>query len=336
MRLSEIADSSTMTLWHGGRGLQFNHMEMLPAKHGRWEYGPGLYLTTHYDTARSYAKGGGSVYKVVVEKGTELNTVDVPLEDAIDFVKRYAIGKHRKDLISDLQNNLNRSGVLKLYVLINLCVNYECLSPKNTVALRKFVVEHGADYEISKGFKGRSETIVIVFNPAIIKSVTPVKASDVKVGDFEQSINEVKIDNKNGAGATPNNEEIDYFGFRILMKPSTFLKLAASMDSDQGDRLVNYVKDGGAIASPFLRVKIPDEWGNAEYSTPASIASHEGRHRMIAVQKVDGDLPIEVHMLFAGGLRARNIKPEWFQLMNNEMYSEEGNLVKGPIFQLKK
>ena len=44
-------------------------------------------------------------------------------------------------------------------------------------------------------------------------------------------INEIIIDNRNGAGATPNNEEIDYLGFRILMKPSVFLKLDATLQN---------------------------------------------------------------------------------------------------------
>ncbi len=340
MKIQEIVES-TMTLWHGGRGLQFNHMEMLPAKKGRWEYGPGLYLTTHYDRARDYAKGGGTVYKVIVEKGTELSQVDVELTDAIDFVNRYVIGKHRKDIINDLKNNFNRSGILKLAILINLCINYDALSSKNTVDLRKFIIEKGADYEISKGYGGRSETIVIVFNPSVIKKVIPTKAADVHPDEYQQTINEVRIDNKNGAGATPNNEEIDYFGFRILMKPSIFLKLAAPVSNEKVNRLVDYVKNGGAIASPFLKITIPDEWRDDDYSFPASVASHEGRHRMIAVQKVDGDIPIEVHMLFSNGLRARNIKPEWIEHINNKLISEMqdsgfNEVFTGPFFQLKK
>lgn len=341
MRLNEIVESSTMILWHGGRGLQFNHMEMLPAKKGRWEYGPGLYLTTHYDRARQYAKGGGTVYRVIIEKGTELSNVNVELSDAIDFVKRNVIGKYRKDIITDLQNSFDRSGILRLSNLINLCINYDALSPKNTVELRKFIVSQGADYEISKGYGGRDETIVIVFNPAIIRKVTPVKASDVTMDEREQNITEVRIDNKNGAGATPNNEEIDYLGIRVAMKPSIFLKLAAPMDSESVDRLVDYVKNGGAIASPFLRVSIPENWKDEDFSSPAAIYSHEGRHRMIAIQKIDGDVPIEVHIIFANGLRAKNIRPEWINQMNNHMLSELQNsginhIVKGPLFQLLK
>lgn len=154
-------------------------------------------------------------------------------------------------------------------------------------------------------------------------------------------INEVIIDNKNGAGATPNNMEIDYLGLRILMKPSIFLKLASPMDSESIDRLVDYVKNGGVIASPFLRVEVPEEWVRGDYSYLASVMSHEGRHRMVAVQKIDGDIPVEVHMLFAKGIRARNIKPEWIKHLNRGMISEmqdsgDNYPVDGPLFTLIK
>ena len=190
MKIRELLEevSQTMTLWHGGRGLQLNHMEMFPAKRKRWDYGPGLYLTTHYETARKYAKGGGTTYKVTIVKGTDISNVTIDVNDAINFVKRYVIGKFRKPMIEDLNNNLKKNGTLRLEVVVNLCVNYECLTPKNTIALRRFLIEHGADYSISKGFSGRNETIVIVYNPAIIKKIEPVKASDVTLDQWKQHI----------------------------------------------------------------------------------------------------------------------------------------------------
>jgi hypothetical protein len=191
MKITELLEDSsdTMTFWHGGRNLQFNHMEMLGAKHGRWEYGPGLYLTNHYETARKYAKGGGSTYKVTVEKGTDIKQITIDLKEVIDFVKRYVIGKHRSNIIDDLKNNLNKLGILQLEVLVNLCVNYDALSPKNTVELRKFLVNHGADYEIVRGYGGRDEHIAIIFNPTKIKNIEPIKASDVTLDQWKLLIN---------------------------------------------------------------------------------------------------------------------------------------------------
>ena len=174
-------DDNTMSLWHGGRGLEFTYDTMLPHKKGRWEHGPGLYLTTHFDTAAKYAKGGGKVYLVTIDKGKNINDIRVSLKDVIDFTKRYVIAKHRQNIINDLENIAKRQSdnTVPLVSLSNLCLNYEALSANNTIALRNFLVEHGADYEISTRFGGRDETVVIVFNPKIIRSVRPIKTSDV-------------------------------------------------------------------------------------------------------------------------------------------------------------
>ena len=40
----------------------------------------------------------------------------------------------------------------------------------------------------------------------------------------------VNIDNKNGRGAVPHNQEVDYFGMRVKMKPSTFIALASKLE----------------------------------------------------------------------------------------------------------
>ena len=182
----EIAQ--TMTLWHGGRNLQFNHMEMIPVKKGRWEYGPGLYLTTHYETARKYARGGGNTYKVTVEKGKDISNITIPLNEAIDFVNRYVKKDYRRIIVKDLINNVDRVGVLNLQVLVNLCVNDQCLTPKNTISLRKFLVDHGADYDIVSRYNGRDESIVVIYNPQKIKKIEIVKSSSVTLDQREQHI----------------------------------------------------------------------------------------------------------------------------------------------------
>lgn len=37
------------------------------------------------------------------------------------------------------------------------------------------------------------------------------------------------IDNKDGWGAVPYNQEVNYFGLKVKMTPSIFLKLAAPL-----------------------------------------------------------------------------------------------------------
>jgi len=187
MKISDLFenDGNTMTLWHGGRGLEFSYNEMMPHKKGRWEHGPGLYLTTHYDTAFKYAKGGGKVYSVTIRKGNSIDNVVVNLKDAIDFVKEFAMKKFKDKIINDLEqiSYRNVKDGINISAVVNLCLNYDALRPSSTVALRQFLIKNGADYEMSPRFGGRDETIVILFNPELIKSVKPIKASDVDTDD---------------------------------------------------------------------------------------------------------------------------------------------------------
>jgi len=146
--------------------------------------------------------------------------------------------------------------------------------------------------------------------------------------------NEVAIDNKSGAGSVPFNQEIDYFGLRTTMRPSTFLRLAAPLGQEHSAELEKYIADGGAIGAPFLEIKIPAEWDDGDFSKPAQVTGHEGRNRMTAVRKLEGDAPIEVHILPRGGYRARDITPEFKAALAKSLYAEKSTtLVSGPLFE---
>jgi hypothetical protein len=146
-------------------------------------------------------------------------------------------------------------------------------------------------------------------------------------------ITEVTIDNVKGAGATPYNQEIDYFGLRVKMKPSVFLKLALPLGQEHSAELEKYIADGGAIGSPFLEIKIPPEWDDSDFSKFAQVAGHEGRNRITAIKKLEGDEPIEVHLIPRGGLRARDLTAEFVEKLQEGMYAERStHLVSGPLF----
>lgn len=186
MKINEILlenQENVMTLWHGGRGLEFSYQEMLPHKKGRWEHGPGLYLTTHYETAAKYAKGGGKVYEVTIRKGTNINDVTIDKQEAIDFIKKIVIKRLQPGIIENIERAAQRGDnpeVIRINIIVNLCLNYDALQAANTVLLRQFLVNHGVDYDIEPRFGGRNETVVIVYNPKCITKVKSVKASDVE------------------------------------------------------------------------------------------------------------------------------------------------------------
>ncbi len=146
-------------------------------------------------------------------------------------------------------------------------------------------------------------------------------------------LTEVVIDNQNGWGAVPFNSDVDYFGLRVQMRPSVFLKLAAPLDAPPSEEIKAHVAAGGAIGAPFLMVTIPPEWEDGVFSKVAAVRSHEGRNRAHAVMAVEGDKPIEVHLFPQGGLRARDITTEMREALRSGMKAERSDrVVTGPLF----
>lgn len=148
-------------------------------------------------------------------------------------------------------------------------------------------------------------------------------------------ISEVTIDNRHGIGSTPYNQEVDYRGLRVLMKPSVFLDLAAFLHVDDRNEYVEKaIADGVAIGAPFLIIKIPVAWfDSGDYSEPAQVVSHEGRNRMQAVWDVEGNKPIETHLFFRDDIRNRDLTPEIIEALNQGMYLERTRALKrGPLF----
>ena len=148
-------------------------------------------------------------------------------------------------------------------------------------------------------------------------------------------ISEVTIDNRHGIGSTPYNQEVNYRGLRVLMKPSVFLDLAAFLHVDNRNEYVEKaIADGVAIGAPFLIIKIPVAWfDSGDYSEPAQVVSHEGRNRMQAVWDVEGNKPIETHLFFRDDVRNRDLTPEIIEALNQGMYLERTKALKhGPIF----
>jgi spore germination cell wall hydrolase CwlJ-like protein len=149
-----------------------------------------------------------------------------------------------------------------------------------------------------------------------------------------ENLSEYKVDNVEGLGSVPYNQNVDYFGLRVMMKPSTFLSLALPLNEPRSvEYIMQHMKDGGALGAPFLYVKIPADWEEGDLMRPASISGHEGRNRMLAIQKLEGDDPVEVHLLLQGGMRARHLNPDMIKELQNGMMNQSRNrYVTGPLF----
>ena len=153
-------------------------------------------------------------------------------------------------------------------------------------------------------------------------------------GPWSDRTDEYKLDNEKGLGVVPNNTggNPDYFGIRVMMKPSIFHRLALPLPKDsrstQYADLVKKVADDVPIASPFLSIEIPDVWEDDDFEQPARVTGHEGRHRMHAVDEVDGDVPVEVHLwggFESSEMRNRNLTDKMKQEILNGLINEKGN-----------
>ena len=163
-------------------------------------------------------------------------------------------------------------------------------------------------------------------------SLEDVKPQPKKPGRiFSALVEDVEIDNKNGWGAVPNNQEIDYRGLRVKMKPSVFINLAASRNGEPPvPKVVQHIKNGGAIGAPFLSIFVDDD-----DSQIPEVRGHEGRSRMAAILEVHGDVPVEVHLFFQGKVnRNRHITPEFIEKIQRYLISENDKMVRGPLFEI--
>ncbi len=171
---------NTMSFYHGGNLDRYE--PSLAQKKGRYEYGAGLYLTTHYETAHKYSKGSRKMYLITVEKGTDINNAYLNIDRAKEFINKYAIANLRKELIKIL-DSYAKDTTIKAYIFNNILNNYKAIKPSNTNNVRDFFIENNIDYEIVDNAFGWGEQMMILYNmKKIVKSII-IKPND-KIQDL--------------------------------------------------------------------------------------------------------------------------------------------------------
>jgi hypothetical protein len=138
-------------------------------------------------------------------------------------------------------------------------------------------------------------------------------------------------------GLTPMNRQADYYGLRVMMKPSVFLSLALPLsDSNRNPSVERHIfsEPERNIASPFLDIRLPEQWFDdpPDYLRRAKVVGHEGRNRMHAWLKKHGDEPVEIHLFFRGGLRRHDITDEMIKYLQRGLHNQAGdNYVTRPF-----
>lgn len=147
----------------------------------------------------------------------------------------------------------------------------------------------------------------------------------------------IYYDQVNGKGAIPYNQDVARKGFRVLMKPSTYLRLCNPIRQGQAEMhnfefIKDYIRGGNPIGSPWLRLELDRFPQGAYRAQDAYVSGHEGRNRALAIQQLYDDEPIEVHITTnADSNRALSL--ELRELLRDGLKSEYGKFINGPLWE---
>lgn len=165
----------TKNFWHGGNLDDYN--DIIAQKNGRYEFGPGLYITTHYDTAKKYSKGSRKMYLVTVQNGVDIHDAFLPEAAVKNFINSYVIGSKRKEIWERLQK-FKVGDTFKAYVFNNIILNEKAIKSTNTSQLRQFYVDNGIDYELVSNAFGWGETMMVLYNMKKVVQTIVMKPTD--------------------------------------------------------------------------------------------------------------------------------------------------------------
>lgn len=146
-------------------------------------------------------------------------------------------------------------------------------------------------------------------------ALSPPSAKNI---DDRYTVDGVAFDTSVGLGAVPNNQDVRYLGFVVEMTPSDFLHLAAMGDrGETADQLVPLIKQKVPLGPPMLKLNVHVE--DNDKKPLAIVASHEGRGRMVALQKLGlGSTKFPVHITLNSGLRAHSLNEKFFEKLRDE------------------
>lgn len=177
-----------LKLYHGSRGWK-GSPEIRPQKKGRYEAGPGLYMTTKLETAKKYRKGGGTVIEFtlsdeLINQDAWLENRHLALHDLTAFVESVPRMNAKQEVINGLERIAYRQGHNEIAAprFIALCVNNDALIGSAGVAVSTFLAQQGILASHCNNLY--DEDWVTIFSPSAIVEYHALSASDLqRMGD---------------------------------------------------------------------------------------------------------------------------------------------------------
>jgi len=255
--------TSTVYMYHGGKRWTLTPDSIQPSYSGRYEGGVGIYFTNSYTTARKYAKGGKVVHIVEIDKNyRDINSVMIPVEEIINFVKSSAGMRKKNDIIRDILGYSQRTNRTEISgeIFNNLIVNHEAGSGRPGVEVAKFLVSKGIDASLQKQSGG--EFWLVVFNPKIIKKVTVVNPSKMNVdtdymlesNEFEHTKDRTTLEKELSTLVSSDQSGRNKYK-EYLKKYTNWQDAAASYASDTGADKNDLFGDAGRISKAQSLIK---------------------------------------------------------------------------------
>lgn len=140
-------------------------------------------------------------------------------------------------------------------------------------------------------------------------------------GQFD--LGPVSYDQRSGLGNVPDNANVKYLGFAVLMTPDQFLGLVTKRADDIA-YVTQQIENDMPIAAPWLSLRF-------DKNNLACVTSHEGRGRCMAIRTLYGNIPILVDCFPDGSLRARHLTIEMIAGFRNKAVVEKSRTTKaGP------
>lgn len=197
MLLMEFSVAGIVRMFHGGRRWE-GRPEIQPARRGRAECGPGIYLTTKYETARKYAKGGGVPMRVDVRVRMLLEDVAISLDQAKLMATDCVARARLKPLFAELDELSQRymshtfrspfiagpesPAMMPASSLLNLCINDDLLLGERGVRMAGHLTKLGID--ASAHHANADDHWLVVFNPDAIVSIKKLPADKIELSDY--------------------------------------------------------------------------------------------------------------------------------------------------------
>lgn len=136
----------------------------------------------------------------------------------------------------------------------------------------------------------------------------------------KHTVDGINYDSRDGLGAVPDNQNIEYKGFVTYMKAKDFISLnPARTEMRSVDHIKEVIKRGEPIGPPIMTVELQE----GSSGTSWVVIGHEGRGRAIAISQLHPEARIPVQLFPRHPereLRARHLTPD---MMLNYVHSDE-------------